>query len=426
MSTQMGLVRELLFLRHARGVLLIFAASFFMASYALWSGLADVAEQNREIDQLIEADAAERIIALADHGDYGGVAYYSYHLTYSRPSKLAFTAMGMRDVSPWKHRIRMLALEGQIYEADVGNPEIAALGRFDYNFLLSYVLPLLVIMLLYGLRSTERDAGRYNLLQASAGTVLWRQRATVRLLGLYICLATPFAVIAAIYGISAPDTLFVLWVVAAHIALWAIVSYVLARTSLKGPTVATMLVGLWLLTAIIAPALCDQLLQRYYEGPDGGDITLTQREAVNDAWDLPKQATMQAFIARHPEWADAQDIAKPFEWKWYFAFQQVGDQKVEALSMAYRKAMEERDRAAALAAWFMPPALVRRALAHHANTDLQATMAYQAQVRRFHAELRAFYYPLLFSDQPFTRDVFAKRPEFSSEFTLAAPKVAAP
>jgi ABC-2 type transport system permease protein len=30
---------------------------------------------------------------------------------------------------------------------------------------------------------------------------------------------------------------------------------------------------------------------------------MTQREAVNDAWDLPKAATMDAFVERHPQWA---------------------------------------------------------------------------------------------------------------------------
>ena len=34
-----------------------------------------------------------------------------------------------------KHRIRALALEGQIYERDTGNPVLALTGRFDFAFL---------------------------------------------------------------------------------------------------------------------------------------------------------------------------------------------------------------------------------------------------------------------------------------------------
>jgi hypothetical protein len=37
--------------------------------------------------------------------------------------------------------------------------------------------------------------------------------------------------------------------------------------------------------------------------PSGADIIMTQREAGNDAWDLPKAATMDAFVERHPQWA---------------------------------------------------------------------------------------------------------------------------
>jgi ABC-2 type transport system permease protein len=35
--------------------------------------------------------------------------------------------------------------------------------------------------------------------------------------------------------------------------------------------------------------------------PSGADIIMTQREAVNDAWDLPKAATMDAFVEHHPQ-----------------------------------------------------------------------------------------------------------------------------
>ena len=58
---------------------------------------------------------------------------------------------------------------------------------------------------------------------------------------------------------------------------------------------------------------------------------MLQRESVNDAWDLPKEETMQVFLERHPEWADHAKIERPFEWKWYYAFQQVGDLKTEKI-----------------------------------------------------------------------------------------------
>ena len=63
----------------------------------------------------------------------------------------------------------MLALEGQIYERDVGNPSVALIGRFDFAFLAAFILPLVLIMLLYDLRTSEKTAGRHDLLEATVG-----------------------------------------------------------------------------------------------------------------------------------------------------------------------------------------------------------------------------------------------------------------
>ena len=130
---------------------------------------------------------------------------------------------------------------------------------------------------------------------------------------------------------------------------------------------------------------------------------LTQREAVNDAWDLPREATYQPFLERHPDWRNytTWDDDKGFEWKWYYAFQQVGDQTVEPLSQSYRNGQSQRDE---LARWFSvisPATLIQRTIERLANTDMRSAIVYDERVRDFHAELRAWYYPKLFKSQDF-------------------------
>jgi len=146
---------------------------------------------------LQKLDRVERELALDAQSDWGSAAYYTFHLTYDPPSDFAFAAFGERDVSPWKHRIRMLALEGQIYETDADNPDFALIGRFDYSFVAALLTPLLIILLLYDLRSGERAAGRLNLIETSAGQAkhVWLMRSALRLSGLYIALLTPLWVL---------------------------------------------------------------------------------------------------------------------------------------------------------------------------------------------------------------------------------------
>lgn len=140
---------------------------------------------------------------------------------------------------------------------------------------------------------------------------------------------------------------------------------------------------------------------------------MTQREAVNDAWDLPKTTTMTAFAERHPQWAAYTAVERPFEWKWYCAFQQVGDQKAQALSQAYTAGRMTRDRLAGWLAITAPPVLLERSLQSLARTDLRASLAYEARVRAFHASLREFYYPKLFRHERFEPAAIEALPHFA-------------
>jgi hypothetical protein len=93
-------------------------------------------------------------------------------------------------------------------------------------------------------------------------------------------------------------------------------------------------------------------------------------------------------------------VARPFEWKWYYAFQEVGDLRAAPLSDARRRGIAERDRLAGAWAWASPSALVERALQRVAGTDVDASQRYLDRVRAFHAALREFHYPKLFRDEP--------------------------
>ncbi len=410
-----SLMRELgFFLRQPIAVVLIIVATG-MSGFAVWSGLAEVDRQNAAIERLLIADAKDREAAIEKESSFGGAAYYSFHLTYAPPSPLAFAASGQRDVFPWKHRVRMLALEGQIYESDAENAELAQSGQFDYAFVVSVLAPLFLIILLHDLRASEKAAGRHDLLLVTSGqgARLWWSRAGVRVGLLAAGLFLPFLMGALISGAGGKAILLVLLVTLAHMLFWTVASLWASARPYSGPAIASGLLALWMVTTFIIPAVGDTVIESVVPTPGGGDIILAQREAVNDAWDLPKEATMKPFIAHHPEWADHAAITRPFEWKWYYAFQQVGDQTVADMSARRRFAVAKRDSLAGWVALLSPPSLTERSLSHFANTDVRAALAYQQQVRDFHASLRAFYYPFLFDNADYDRAAFVDLPEYS-------------
>ncbi len=409
-----GLLRELWFLSRDRAAQVWILIAFAAASLAVAFGMSEISSQRDTIERLKSADKIERAVALENHRDWGSAAYYTFHLTYDDPSDFAFAALGQRDASPWKHRVRMLAMEGQIYETDAANPDFALIGRFDFAFVIAMITPLLLILLLHDLRANERANGRFELISATSarGESIWLSRAGLRVGALVLALLVPLW----IGGIISAADLGVLTLasvaVLLHLAFWWAVTAWLNTMGWTAPVNLTALFGIWLALAIVAPAAMKTAVDTAVTVPDGGEIILTQREAVNDAWDLPVSATMDPFLTRHPEWADYTDMESTFEWKWYYAFQQVGDQTSEPLSIAYRQGRDRRDSLSAALSWLSPPAKIERVFQSIAQTDTKAAAEYETRVRAFHAELRAYYYPGLFRGDPFTDEAIKTRPVF--------------
>ncbi len=416
MSALSGFAREWSFQRRDRALLLWLGLVFLLGGLAVAGGISEVAQQRASIERLLAGDREDRLEALARQQDWGSAAYYSFHLTYDPPSSFAFAALGRRDREPWKHRIRVLALEGQIYEHDAGNPELALTGRFDFAFFAAFVIPLVLVVLLHDLRASDRAAGRYALLVTTSGTLSspWRSRAVLRTLAVFVAAALPMIIGAALSSTPLPTVLLAALLLFAYVSFWAVVCYVLSRSARPAPVILATLLGVWVLLAVVLPGVGRLAVDRIVPAPSGAEILLTQREAVNDAWDLPVEATMSVFVERYPEWEEHTEIEGTFEWKWYYAFQQVGDQKTEDLSNAYRSARIRRDRLAGLFAWLTPPALLERSLQRLAATDLSAVLAYEARVRAFHARLRNFYYGPLFLDQPFDAAALSELPDYES------------
>jgi ABC-2 type transport system permease protein len=415
-----ALRRELRLLLRQRGkrALLGFVLLTVVASLVL--GILEADGQQARIDRLRVADQRERAADLAEAEDWGGAAYHAFFLTYAPPPPLAFVALGQRDVSPWLLRVRALALEGQIYESDRDNPELALLGRLDYAFVVAFLVPLFVAALLHDLVARERDEGRFGLLLATAatGTRLWPPRVTAVLVSLLPCLLLPFVLVAAWRGVSMTDIVAVALVVVAQTAVWTALTLWFAFRTWDAARIAAALAGLWLVLCLLLPMGAKLVIERAVTSVSGAEIALRQREAVNDAWDLPKDVTMQAFFAVHPEWADTTPVVAPFHWKWYYAFQHVGDVSVAPLSAAYREAKQRREAWTTWVALVSPAIAVQRILTRLADTDVAASLQFEARIRDFHARLREFWYPWLFDERPFAREALRGLPAFEPRDSL--------
>lgn len=385
---------------------------------SLISGLQRIDSQREAIARIAGLQAEDTAALVAKNGasqDAGTAAYYSFHPTWNPPSPLAFAAVGMRDVAPFVLRVRALGLEAQIHDGDAFNPELALAGRFDFAFLLTFLAPLFVIVLFHDLRSAERESGRERTLASLPGSLtrLYGRRAVVRGLALSVCMGVPFALVAIQQGVPAPQIVGVLALMVTYLAFWVAVALLVAWRSWASSTNAATLAAVWVTVALVLPALSNVAIERAIPVEQGAEIARAQREAVNGAWDIPREDTMQRFYAKYPEWSESAPLGTAFHYKWYLAFHQNGDDAVAPMSAAYREGIEKRTKAANSLGWVLPPVGLQAALTRMAGTDMQAHLAYQDRIRAYHGELRRFYYGFLFGDKPFLEEDYGRAPGFT-------------
>lgn len=411
-----ALLREASFLLRSGTALAAFLLLAALASVSVAIGLRDVAVQEAAIERMIALQADDALAVKKHAGnDAGAAAYYRFHATWDAPAPLAFAALGQRDVSPTMLRVRALALEAQIYESEAGNPELALPGRFDFAFVLIYLAPLVLIALLHDLWSSEREAGRLASLQAMpfARWRVWSARALVRSALVAVALLIPFLVGAMSRSASVTEIAQSVGLILALVAFWTAAALIVAARGARSAANAATLAALWFALTLIAPAAANLAINAATPIPQGAALVRENREAVHDAWDLDRNATLTRFYQTHPEWAGSAPVGIAFDWKWYYAFQQLGDERVATMSRAYRAGVALRERRAGLVSWALPPIAIQRGLHRLANTDVSAQLAYQDRVRAFHDRLRRFYYPYLFDGTPFTPAQFDTAPEYA-------------
>jgi ABC-2 type transport system permease protein len=405
-----------LFLRQRLAIpLLLLTALLSIAS--VWAGMAEVARQNDTIAR-IQPQQVSDVAAIAKwvskEGDPGSAAYYTFHTTWDAPSPLAFAAIGQRDVAPYILRIRSLGLEAQLYESENYNAELALPGRFDWAFVLTYLAPLFVIVLLHDLKSGEREMGRIGLLAAMSRNerALWRRRIALRLGFLLAALLIPFVIAAVLSGAGAYAIMSFALVTIGYLLFWAALCLWIGSRGWSSVTNAATLAASWLVLTLILPALANLAINAAIPVRQGVELTLEQREKIHGGWDKPRAETMLAFYKFHPEWQDAEIPETRFSYKWYHAFQHLGDRAAAPQASAYRAGLESRDDWSARAGVALPAVGVQTILHRLAQTDLKASLAYQVRIRTYHEKLRRFYYPYIFNESPFREGDFAKAPKW--------------
>jgi len=372
---------------------------------AIAHGRTVIGRQLDTLERRADAQATEHrrvfdpLPASANAGDQ--LYYLAYH-TARMPSSWAALVIGQRDVHPFNLKIRLHALQGQLYDADLGNPLLAALGHFDLAFVLVVLVPLVIVAITFNVHSAEVEGGTWALLRS-------QPTSAVRILG-ERCLLRALLVWLPVLGLL---LLAVLWAGVPVDGRWCLVAggslvYVIIWTGAALGIAALRrssdfnllaLLGVWVVWTALGPALMNVAAAARYPLPEAMELTVLQRQGYHGAWDEPLDAVMSAFYRRYPEWRSYPVPRDQYSNAWYYAMQQRGDDMAEAAARRYRQGLEARDAWLARLSWTCPPAAFHRLLTGVARTDLAGHLAYLDSVAAYHERLKRHFLPVIFSDR---------------------------
>jgi ABC-2 type transport system permease protein len=214
--------------------------------------------------------------------------------------------------------------------------------------------------------------------------------------GVALALLLPLAVGGLIEGTAPLRLAAAAGLVLLSLAFWMIVTLAVARLPAASATQAAVLAGLWFAITLVIPAGTHLAINAAVPLPDAAAIARENREEVHAGWDRPKDQTMARFVALYPAYQGQTTITRPFEWKWYFAFQHLGDEAVASDSAARDAGIARREGLAQAVGWLLPPIKVAQAMQRLAGSDVTADLAFKAQVRAYHRALREYHYRYLY------------------------------
>jgi ABC-2 type transport system permease protein len=240
----------------------------------------------------------------------------TYHL--KTPSPAMVYSIGQAEQYGFYKRITFWASP---YDADmaeeIANPERLQTGTLDFAFVILFLLPLLLLILLYNIKSSEAEQGFLPLIEVQAASK--NSWLLVRLL--FYCLLSALVMAGLlIYGAMLTDVFKtagkafgqMLLYTMLYLAFWSVIFFFILRkgNSILGNTL--QMVGIWLLFAFVIPAIVHQVVSTLIPTnlmTDFIEVRDTQQDLyANDSLFQQKLIDLFPEIVNSPVYGDSTKI----------------------------------------------------------------------------------------------------------------------
>ncbi|CAD0002213.1 DUF3526 domain-containing protein [Flavobacterium salmonis] len=348
----------------------------------------------------------------AYHSDEMGLLLY--YIKFSMVNKtlpINSLAIGQRDVNPSIQSVTIRGLEGQKYDSELNNPNNLMLGNIDFSFVLIYLFPLLIIAFTYNVISEEKESGTWKIVATqSDNTFLYILKLFyIRILSFMALLTFTLFIAVFLLNIPLDSSLFAFYTISIlYIFFWFAVCFFIVSLQKNSNFNALILLTIWLFLIIILPATINTYIVNKYPVPEALELTLKQRNAYHEKWDMDKKATMEKFYSHYPQFKRYILPDTEFSWLWYYAMQQMGDDESSVQSKELETKLKQRNEAGQNIAQFIPTLYTQIQLNEIAKSDLGNQLLFMEKTNQFHEKLRLYFYPKIFDNADVKKENWSK------------------
>ena len=292
----------------------------------------------------------------------------------ARPMNLTFLALHPPgELSMLAHRgeamqPRLALISGWRSEAslfrryEVEGPSSLQLGRIDFVFVVTVVLPLVLLMLTFDVLSAERSAGRVRLFLVQGGSALGLLTARIAAITIPLAGLTVIGVAGASFlaRASVTSALLLTLVVLAYAAFWAGVAAMIAVLCRRPVHGALAVLASWAVLVIFIPSASQFLAQAMYPVPSRVAY-LSEARAAEGVTRRNLTERAEIYMAEHPGQGNAGDEEVPGFYRASYLANIDINAKTSPMVAAFDQQQQEQRDLANLAR-FLSPALAAQDL----------------------------------------------------------------
>ncbi len=205
---------------------------------------------------------------------------------------------------------KQVTFQSSPYDADmaeeIANPERLQSGTLDFSFVMLYLSPLLLLLLLYNVKGAEADMGFLPLIQAQAGSknnwLLARVGFYFSLLSLVLLALMLYgAVLTGVFseaGSAFGQTLFYLLL---YLFMWTFIYFLILQGGKSSVGNTIKMAGLWLVFAFIVPATVHQWISIKYPANLMTEWIDAKREDREELFNQPDSILQAKLNSLFPE-----------------------------------------------------------------------------------------------------------------------------